>query len=84
LCLGAPRAISILNIVLPMTLRKAGLQVTPATEVNGRVISTMFSPEFPIPVRLLEPGTIADTSPLTGGIHNLVTLPPSSADRAAA
>ena len=84
LCLGAPLAMSILNIVLPMTLRKAGLQIVPHTEVNGRVISTMFSPEFPIPVRLLEPGTVADTSPLTGNIHNLVTLPTTRADLAAA
>lgn len=84
LCLGAPLAMSILNIVLPMTLRKAGLQVVPNTEVNGRVMSTMFSPEFPVPVRLLEPGTVADTSPLTGNIHDLVTLPIARADRAAA
>lgn len=84
LCLGAPLAMSILNIVLPMTLRKAGLQVVPNTEVNGRVISTMFSPEFPVPVRLLEPGTVAATSPLTGNIHDLVTLPPARAGRAAA
>ena len=84
LCLGAPLAMSILNIVLPMTLRKAGLQVAPHTEVNGRVISTMFSPEFPVPVRLLEPGTIAAPSPLTGNIHDLVTLPPAHEDRVAA
>jgi cytochrome P450 len=84
LCLGAPLAMSILNVVLPMTLRRAGLQVEPATKVNGRVISTMFSPEFPIPMRLLEPGTITETSPVTGNIHNLVTFPPPSADRAAA
>ena len=75
---------SILNIVLPMTLRKAGLQIVPHTEVNGRVISTMFSPEFPVPTILLAPDTIADTSPLTGNIHNLVTLPTTRADRAAA
>ncbi len=84
LCLGAPLAMSILNIVLPMTLQRAGLQIVPHTKVNGRVISTMFSPEFPVPVRLLEPGTVADTSPLTGNIHSLVTLPTLPADRAAA
>lgn len=84
LCLGAPLAMSILNIVLPMTLQKVGLQVVPNTHVNGRVISTMFSPEFPLPVRLLEPGTIADTAPLTGNIHDLVTLPSSAPQRAAA
>jgi cytochrome P450 len=84
LCLGAPLAMSILNIVLPMTLQKAGLQVVPNTKVNGRVISTMFSPEFPLPVNLLEPGTIANSSPLTGNIHDLVTLPASAHQRAAA
>jgi cytochrome P450 len=84
LCLGAPLAMSILNIVIPMTLQQAGLQVVPNTEVNGRVISTMFSPESPIPVRLLEPGTIADSSPLTGNIHDLVKLPASAHQRAAA
>jgi len=44
----------------------------------------MFSPELPVPVRLLEPGTVADTSPLTGNIHDLVTLPPAREDLAAA
>jgi cytochrome P450 len=84
LCLGATLAMSILNIVLPMTLQKAGLQVVPNTRVNGRVISTMFSPEFPLSVRLLEPGTIADTSSLIGNIHNLVTFPTHASQRAAA
>lgn len=84
LCLGASLAMSILNIVLPMTLQRAGLQIVPHTKVNGRVISTMFSPEFPVPVRLLEPGTVAATSPLTGNIHDLVKLPPAHEDRAAA
>ena len=84
LCLGATLAMSILNIVLPMTLQKAGLQVVPNTRVNGRVISTMFSPEFPLPVTLLEPGTIADTSSLIGNIHDLVTFPSHASQRAAA
>ncbi|MDA0284613.1 MAG: cytochrome P450 [Planctomycetota bacterium] len=84
LCLGAPLAMSILNIVLPMTLRQAGLQVVPGTEVNGRVISTMLSPESAIPVRLLEPGTVAATSPLAGNINDLVTPPISAVNRAAA
>ena len=65
-------------------VRRTGLQVEPDTKVNGRVISTMFSPEFPIPMRLLEPGVVADTSPLTGNIHDLVSMPPPSEDRAAA
>lgn len=84
LCLGAPLAMSILNIVLPMTLRKAGLQVVPNTTVNGRVISTMFSPEPSLNMHLLAPGTIADTSPLSGNIHALVTLPASTSHRTAA
>jgi len=84
LCLGAPLAMSILNIVLPMTLQKAGLQVVPNTKVNGRVISTMFSPEPSLNMHLLAPGTIADTSPLTGNIHALVTFPGKESQRAAA
>jgi cytochrome P450 len=84
LCLGAPLAMSILNIVLPMTLQKAGLQLVPDSEVNGRVISTMFSPEHPLNMNLLAPGTIADTSPLSGNIHTLVTLPGQASQRAAA
>ena len=84
LCLGAPLAMSILNIVLPMTLRRTGLQVVPHTEVNGRVVSTMFSPEAALPVRLLEPGIVADTSPLRGNIDCLVTMPAASKNRAVA
>lgn len=84
LCLGAPLAMSILNIVLPMTLQKAGLQVVPNTKVNGRVISTMFSPEPSLKMHLLAPGTIADTSPLSGNINALVTFPDQATQRAAA
>lgn len=84
LCLGAQLAMSILHTALPMILSKIGLQVIPGTSINGRVISTMLSPESSIPMRLLQPGTVSETSSLTGNIHDLVTMPETVSRRAAA
>jgi len=78
MCLGAPLAMTILKTVIPTILQRFQLSLVPGSEITAKVISTMLSPCGPVWMELREPGTVAETQPVTGNIGTLVDLPTMS------
>jgi len=74
LCMGAPMALITLKITLAVMLQRFTFHLLPGSEINGRVTSTMFAPASGIPVRIATPETPWQLKPVTGSIHEMVTL----------
>lgn len=74
LCLGAPMALITLKITLAVLLQRFGFRMVPGSEITGRVTSTMFAPASGIPVQLTTPDAPWKRMPVTGAVHEMVTL----------
>lgn len=75
-----------LKTTLPTILKRYRLSVSADSEVNGGIISTMLSPTSPVMMEIHEPDGQFESRPVTGNIHDLVTLrevPGQSARKAA-
>ena len=75
MCVGAALGMMQLKISLPMLLRRFKMTVVPGSEIQGKVMSTMLFPASEVPVKLSEHDGRFNASPVTGNIHDLVTLP---------
>lgn len=78
MCIGAALGMMQLKISLPTMLKKFKMTVAPQSQINGHVRSTMLFPVSSVPIQLSEHDGTFHASPVTGSIHNLVNLPPSS------
>jgi cytochrome P450 len=74
LCIGAPLALTIFKITLPVIMQHYHWRVVPGASVNGRVISTMLTPVSGMPMRIEPPGTPFQRHPVAGNIHDLVSF----------
>jgi len=75
MCVGAALGMMQLKITLPILLSRFKMTVTPRAEINPRIMSTMLFPASPVPVMLSEHDGKFESSPVTGTIHSMVTLP---------
>ncbi len=75
MCIGAPLAMTEIRTALIIMLKKFSFAIEENATVNGRVISTMLGPTSSIPAKLLPPDEVADTVPVQGSIHSLLSLP---------
>jgi cytochrome P450 len=74
LCMGAPLALTIFKITLPVILQYCHPSVVPGASVNGRVISTMLTPVSGMPMRIEPPAAPFQAHPVAGNIRELVDL----------
>jgi cytochrome P450 len=75
MCIGAPLAMAEIRTALTVMLKRFSFQIQPLQAIDGHVISTMLGPTSPIRATLLPAGTVPETVPVPGSIHNLVELP---------
>lgn len=81
MCVGAALGMMQLKITLPLLLNRFKMTVVPHTDIHARIMSTMLFPASPIPVRLTEHDGRFESSPTTGSVHSMVTLPETSQSR---
>ncbi len=74
LCLGAPMAMVTLKISLAVVLQRFVFTLVPGSKISGRVTSTMFAPAHGMPMRLAGPDAAWARKPVSGSIHEMVTL----------
>ncbi len=74
MCIGASLAMMTLKTALPTILKRYRLTMAANCEVNGAVISTMLSPTSPLRMEVHAADGRFEARPVTGNIHNLVTL----------
>jgi cytochrome P450 len=74
MCIGAPLALTIFKITLPVILQRCHLSVVPGASINGKVISTMLTPVSGMPMRVEPPGGPFQSHPVGGNIRELVSL----------
>jgi cytochrome P450 len=74
MCIGAPLALTIFKITLPVILQRCHLSVVPGASINGKVISTMLTPVSGMPMRVEPPGGPFQSHPVGGNIWELVSL----------
>jgi cytochrome P450 len=79
MCIGAALGMMQLKITLPTILKRFKLSVEEGAAINARVMSTMLFPASRVPMRIEAQDGRFRASPVTGNIHTLVNLPPSSA-----
>lgn len=74
MCIGALLATMTLKTALPTILKRYRLSVAANSELNGAIISTMLSPTTPVLMEVHESDGKFESRPVTGNIHDLVTL----------
>lgn len=74
MCIGAMLATMTLKTALPTILKRYRLSMVADSELNGAIISTMLSPTTPVLMEVHEPDGQFESRPITGNIHDLVTL----------
>ena len=75
MCIGAPLAMAEIRTALTIMLKRFNFQIQPMSTINGHVISTMLGPTSTIPATLLPCGSLPESVPVYGSVHNLVQLP---------
>ncbi|RLS54341.1 MAG: cytochrome P450 [Planctomycetota bacterium] len=78
MCIGAALAMMQFKISLPTMLGKFKLSMAPEAEVRARVMSTMLYPASSVPMRIERQDGHFTSQPVSGNIHTLVDLPPST------
>lgn len=73
-CLGGPMAMVTIKITLAVLLQRFTFNVLPGSNISGRVTSTMFAPANGIPMRLAGPDGSWKRMPVSGSVHEMVTL----------
>ncbi|MCA9070668.1 MAG: cytochrome P450, partial [Planctomycetaceae bacterium] len=74
MCIGAMLAMMTLKTTLPTILKRFRVSVVADSQVNGGIISTMLCPTSPVMMEIHEPDGQFESHPVTGNIHELVTL----------
>jgi cytochrome P450 len=74
MCIGAMLAMMTLKTALPTILKRYRLSMSAGSEVNGAIISTMLGPTSPVLMEVHEADGRFESQPVTGNIHDLVTL----------
>jgi cytochrome P450 len=74
MCIGALLSMMTLKTALPTILKRYRLSMAADSEVNGAIISTMLSPTSSVLMEVHEPDGQFESRPITGNIHDLVTL----------
>ena len=75
MCIGAPLAMMMLKVILPMILDRFRLSTVLNEEYSGLVRSTMLLPSTPVKMRITRQDGHFQSSPVRGNIHSLVKLP---------
>lgn len=87
MCIGASLAMMELRTALAVILKRFHFQMNANSTVDGRVIATMLGPTSSVLAKLIPPDVNPQTVPVTGSVHELVSLPenarPASIRRAA-
>jgi len=78
MCIGAALGMMQLKITLPTILGRYKLSVEDGAEINARVMSTMLFPTTRVPMRVEPQDGRFAAATVTGNIHTLVDLPPST------
>jgi cytochrome P450 len=73
MCIGATMAMTTIKITLPVILQRFHPQVVPGSRIDGKVISTMLTPQG-LPVRLAPRTEPFHRSSVDGNVHEMVTL----------
>jgi cytochrome P450 len=80
MCVGTSYAMQMIRIILPALLQRFRLTVVPMTRVDRR-ISTILTPDQPVPMHLDPPGGGYSASPIVGNVHEMVHWPRDSRPR---
>ncbi len=75
MCIGAMLAMMTLKTALPTILKRYRLTMAANSEVNAAIISTMLSPTSSVMMEVHEADGQFESRPITGNIHELVSLP---------
>lgn len=78
MCVGAPLGMMQFKISLPTILGKFKMTLQPGAEVRAHVMSTMLYPGSTVPMQIDRQDGLFTSQPVTGNIHALVDLPPST------
>lgn len=78
MCVGAPLGMMQFKISLPTILSKFKLSMQAGAEVRARVMSTMLYPGSTVPMKIERQDGFFTSQSVTGNIHTLVDLPPST------
>jgi cytochrome P450 len=73
MCIGATMAMMTIKMTLPAILQRFHPQVVPGSRIDGKVISTMLTPQG-MPMLLAPRTQPFCLSPVEGNVHEMVTL----------
>ena len=74
LCLGSMLASTVLKTAIPSVLKRFRLSCVAGSEVNAKIISTMFGPITPVPMELHAADGRWEHRPVHGNVNTLVDL----------